>query len=518
MIPTTQTYRTFLEREVLRPKWKLLSFNPTSDTWGDIIDGTYGQTPIDLTPYVMKIEYSFDKLQVTLSDESALAFHPDAGSLRNAIKSGRIIRLHEGFEGLAETDWIWTFSGEIEGTYTWSFQRGQNITAQFAVFNRGNNQAWKRRNVTSDNFTVGSDWGSMFHNIAKDVMLLGDSEVAAPDPFGIPFDKNSNQVVNFPPWDALEQLAFGLSAKPWFNGKGQLALYSTRQDRVTVNLTDDKYLRKYESRGSSNEVINKVILTYLSNDLSRVDGPDQVLGTATITAGFFTSSVDVDVYYSDERKTRCDNPRLLIKQSANAGLLSFCEEFLTKIDEFHSRITLEVSIWLPVLATYMLALYLAYGLLPLDTGEGFVEIIVTKPYGRFAQSIVLVAILLLMMCLGTGTYEVWGTPYELVYLEEQAIAMKSGIEFWQEREKEIRNDFISTLAQAQPLAVNELHFEVMKENPRNLLLRYDPRIEIGDVIQLSSTVKVWVENISRPLTRNSVEVATMSVTGYRTVI
>lgn len=516
MISASATYTTYLDREVLYPKWKLLSFNPTSDTWGEIIEATYGQTPVDLTPYVMKIEYTFDRLSVTLSDEAALVFHPDAGALRAAIGPGRIIRLKEGFEGLDEADWLWTFSGEVEGTYSWTFQRGQNITAQFSVFNRGNNQAWKRRNITSDSFTIGSDWGSMFHNIAKDVMLLSDAEVAAPVPWGVLFDKNSNQVVNYPPWDALDQLAFGVNAKPWFNGKGQLALYSTAQDRTTLILTDDNRLRKYESKGSSAETINKVILTYLSNELSRVDGPDQILASATITAGFFVSTIEVDAYYSDERKTRSDNPRFIIKQSANAGLMSFCDEYMTIIDEFHSKITVEVSIWAPVIATAMLAMYMTIQAIPRAVVTALFGG-TTIPIQDIAAAAVLITILLLMMSIGTGTYEVWGTPYEMVYLEEQAIAQKAGIEFWQEREREVRNDFISTLAQAQPLAVSTLHFEVMKEQPRQLLLRYDPRLEPGDILQLSSTVKVWIENIARTLTRNSVDVSTMAVSGYRTV-
>lgn len=517
MIATTSGYLTSLGRTVLYPKWKLLSFNEATDSWGAIIDGSYVQTPVNLTNYVQRIEYSFDRLQITLSDDASLLFHPDAGAYRTAIKPGRIIRLLEGFEGLAESEWLWTFSGTVEGTYSWSQQRGQNIQVQFSVFSRANNQAWKRRNVTSNNYTVGSDWSSMFENIAKDVMLLSDAEFNVNTPWGIPFSKNSNQVVNYPPWDALEQLSFGVKKKPWFNGKGQLSLYSTEQKRITETLADDTYLRKYEARASTSETINKVILTYLSNTLSRVDGPDQNLASATITAGFFTPSITVDAFYSDERHTRCDNPRFIVKQSANSGLLSFCTETMNKIDEFHSQIEIDVSVWAPTLATAMMAGVLAASLIPDSVVVGLFAGI-TVSVGRAVEATLMVGIMLIMMCIGTGSYEIWGTPYEMVYLEEQAIALKSGVEFWQEREKEIRNDFVSTLDQAQPLVVNELHFEVMKEQPRALLLRYDPRIEPGDVIQLSSQVKIWVENVSRLVTQDSNEVATMTVTGYRTVV
>jgi hypothetical protein len=518
MIQTTETYNGYLEREVLFPKWKILSFNPTTDTWAEIIAGTYGQTPVDLTPYVTRVDHSVDRCTISMEDGPDLLFHPDGGALRAAIQQGRIIRVLEGFEGLAESEWIWTFSGQVEGTYSWVYQRGDHIAIQFTAFGRGNNQAWKRRNVSSRAFTVGSDWGSMFMNIVKDVMLLEDAEVVVPEPWSVPFDKNSNQVVNVPPWDAMEQLMFGIMALPFFNGRGELDMISKNQNRVTLALADDKYLRKYESKGSSSETINKVIVSYLSNTLSRVDGPDQVLGTATVTTGFFKRDFEIPVYYSDERKTRSDNPRMLIKSSANAGLIPFCEESMEKIDEFHVNVNVEVSVWAPTLATTMLAVYLSLSFFPWDAGEGLVYVIISEPFGRIAQAISLIALLFIMMCLGTGLYEIWGTPYEMVYLEQQAIAQKSGIDFWQEREKTIRNDFLSTLENTQPLAVNELHYEVMKENPRTLLLRYDPRLEPGDVIQLSSTVKIYIDSIARTFGRNTSDAMTMTVQGWRTVL
>lgn len=515
MIPASYAYNTNLARQQIFPKWKLLSFRLIDDidTWATIINGDYTQVPTDLTSYVTRIEYSFDRLQVTMSDTADLLFHPDAGPLRVCLKQGRIIRLMEGFEGLAESEWVTTFSGTVEGSYSWQFQRGEYIPIQFSVFSRANNQAWKRRNVTSNNYTVGSDWSSMFENIVKDVMLLTDDEVVAPTPWGVLFDKNSNQVVNYPPWDAIEQLAFGIQAKPWFNGRGQLALYLTTQNRVTIVLPDNNYLRKYDAKGGAAETINKVLLTYLSNDLSRVEGPDQLLGSAMITTGFFRPSQSMEVYYSDERKTRSDNPRFIVIQSVNSGLLPVGDESMTKFDEFHVRIDVEISVWVIVLAAYLLYLYLAASIIPDGVG-----LVATIPIGRVIQAIVLVGILIIMMSIGTGQYEVWGTPYELVYLEKQAIAQKTGVQFWEERELGIRNDFVSTTEQADALAVAALHYEVMKENPRSLLLRYDPRIEPGDIIQLSTTVKVYVESVRRTIMRDSTDSGIMMVDGYRTVL
>ena len=511
MIAASGAYNAYLEREIIFPKFKVLSYALSqAEPWSELIGGTYSQTPFDLTPYIQAIEFATESIRIQLADEVALLFHPDAGALRATIGSGRAIRLKEGFEGLAESEWLWTFSGTIEGSYSWTYDRGNTIDVSFTVYSRGNNQAWKRRNVTSRNFTVGSDWSSMFMNIAKDVMMLADNEVDVPAPWHVLFDKNSSQVVNYPPWDAMEQLLWGISARPWFNGEGKLDLIPLTQERLSQTLSDDKYLQRYESRSGSSETINKVILRYLSNTLSRVEGTDQILGTAVITAGFILNSRSQDVWYSDERKTRSDNPRLIVLQSVNTSFLPVGEESMTKFDEFHSRIDVEVPIWAGIILLILLVSYVS-----LQAGFNFLGDLVGA---NVAAALILVAILLLMSTIGTGSYEVWGTPYEMVYLEQQAIAMKAGTEFWQEREKEIRNDFISSPEQAQPLVLTQLHYEVMKEQPRTLTMRYDPRIEPGDIIELSSTVRVYVEDIKRGMRRGTVDPLVMTVNGYRTVL
>jgi hypothetical protein len=511
MISASGLYNSYLDREVIFPKFKVLSYALSQDEpWSELIGGTYSQTPFDLTPYIQTMEFSNDSLRIQLADDSALLFHPDGGALRATLAAGRAIRLKEGFEGLPESDWLWTFSGTIEGSYSWVYSRGDTIDVSFTVYGRGNNQAWKRRNVTSKDYTIGSDWSSMFMNVTKDIMMLEDNEVDVPAPWNVLFDKNSNQVVNYPPWDAMEQLLWGISARPFFNGEGKLDLISLTQDRVTLALSDDRYLQKYEARGSSSESINKVILTYLSNVLSRVDGADQILGTAIITAGFLLGSRSQDVYYSDERKTRSDNPRLVVIQSVNASFLPVGTESLTQFDEFHSRIDVEVPVWALGVLMALLVAYVAII-------SGF-NIFADLVGASVAAALILVSILLFMSTIGTGSYEVWGTPYEMVYLEQQAIAIKAGIEFWQEREKEIRNDFISTPEQAQPLVLTQLHYEVMKEQPRTLVLRYDPRLEPGDIVELSSTVRVYIEEIKRGMRRGTTDPLLMTVTGYRTVI
>jgi hypothetical protein len=237
-----------------------------------------------------------------------------------------------------------------------------------------------------------------------------------------------------------------------------------------------------------------------------------------VTTGFFVPDVNIDVYYSDERKVRSDNPRMIVLQSVNAGIIPVGEETFLKNDEFSSNIHVEIESWTIALVTGLLAAYALAAFTPWDIGYGVVVVTISTPIGRIFQTFALITILLIMMSIGTGQYEVWGTPYEMVYLEQQYIAIKSSTEFWQEREKELRNDFISTEEQAKPLVLTQLHYEVMKEQPRSLVLRYDPRIEEGDIIQLSNTVRVYVGAVKRVMRRGSGDPLVMNVEGWRTVL
>ncbi len=510
MIPASTTYTSYLTREVIYPKFKLLSYDLSLDTWSEIIAGTAGQTPTDLSGYVTSIDYTYDRLSVKLADTSDLHFHPDGGDLRGVLASGRAVRLLEGFEGLDEAEWLWTFSGQIEGTYAWSLARAHIVEATFTVYNRGNNQAWKLRNVTSRNYTVGSDWSTMFVNIVQDIMFLEPNEVAVPSPWQVLFDKNTNQVVNYPPWDAITQLMWGFSAVPWFNGKGQLDYFLLTQDRTTQVLPTDQYIASYDARDGGTGTINKVILTYISNTLSRIDGKDQILASAIITAGFLLNSQSQDCYYSDERTIRSDNPRLIVRQSVNQTFLEVGSESMTKFDEFHSRVDVDVPLWAGFVLLALLAAYIT-----IAAGANFLGDLIGA---QLAMALILVTILLFMSTIGTGQYEVWGTPYEYVYLEQKSIAIKADTAFWQERTLELRNDFISTDEQAGPLVLTQLHYEVMKEQPRTLILRYDPRIEPGDIIELSSSVRFYTEQMKRTIRRGTADVLLMNVDGYRTAI
>jgi len=515
MITTSESMNTAIDSAVQRPLYKLLSYDvsqATGETWGSIIDGTATQIPVDLTEFVDQILWSYSRLTITLADDS-LRFHPDTGDLRCIIGPNRGIRLLEGAESVPEDQWIPIFSGPIQGPYAWSISRGNVPTAVVNVFTRDTDQAWNRRSITSKEFTVGADWANMFFNLSQDIMGLEDSEVNVPATWNVAFDKNSNQIVNISPWEAMTSLSQGNFLRLWFNGKGQLSSYPITLDRITKRLTDNTCINNYAQPGNNTEVINKVVVTYLDNQLTKVVGAKQSLGTANITTGFFDFETKLDVFFSEDKKQRAEGVQLVVKQSINQNDLgiSIGSERLDIDDEFGGKLVVTVDAWVSALATAGIAAILSSAAVPDGVG-----ISTTIPVGRIAEAAGIVAVLLAMMILGTGVYEIVGFPVDYAFLEKQAIAMLDNLPFWEEKQKEIRNDFISTEDHANQLAVNELLYEQSLGKPRTLVLQNDPRIEKGDVIELPTGAKFFVLEASKTITRGGT--SQLNLAGFKSVV
>lgn len=520
MIAVSTAMEAAIEAEVQRPKHKLLSYDISSDTgetWGSIITGASVQTPQDLTPFLADVQWSFDRLNFTLVDDQ-FQFHPDTGSLRKMIAPGRGIRFIEGAEGVPENEWVPTFSGIIQGPYGWKIERGTSSTASVSAFPRHANQAWQRRRITSREYTIGTDWSIMFSDIATQLMNMDQEEVNVSIPWNLSFDKTVNQIVDLPPWEALSSLAQGNFHRLWFNGQGQLSHYPITLDRITLRLADSKIINSYSQGNSNGEVINKVIVTYIDNVLTRVDGAKQQLGTANITTGFFDFETKIDTFWSEDKRQRADQVELLVKQSINQNDLgiSIGSERLDIIDEQRGQIVVTVDTFVSALAVAGIAAVLSASFLPDQVQVGPSGSGVTIPVGQPVFAAGIIAVLLAMMILGTGVYEINGVPFDYAFLEKQAIAMLCELEFWEEKELNIRNDFVSTQARADEFAVTELLYNISLGAPRTLVVQNDVRYEPGDILELPGGVKFFIQKAAKRIRRG--QVGAITLTGFRTII
>jgi hypothetical protein len=498
-----------------KPDFQLLSYDissNTGETWGSIIDGTSVQTPFDLTQFVNNVKWSYDKLTFQIADE-LLRFHPDTGDLTLNILQGRGIRLLEGFMDVPQAEWIPTFSGVIQGTYTWNLVRGTNPSATVSVQSRESNQSWRQRFITSKKYTVGTDYSVMFNDVAKDIMQLSDIEVLTPATWNFLFDKQVNQIVNISPWEGLTSLAQGGLLRLWFNGNGQLATYPLTVDRIPVLTLTNERINSYIQPGTETEVINKVIVTYLDNFLTKVKGDRTSLGTANVTTGFFDQEIKLKVKYSDDGKQRAEDVELVVQNSINQNDLgiSIGTESLVIDDEFGGELVITVDAFVTGLAVGGIAAIIQAASIPDATVVGE-----TIPIGRLVEAAGIISVMVAMMILGTGVYDVVGVPFDYAFLERRSIALIDNILFWEEHELEIRNEFISTAEHAHSLALQELLFEQSKLNPRNIIIQYDPRIEKGDILGIPGDLKFLVLGATRSLERGGAQATSLG--GVRTSV
>lgn len=505
------------------PAFKILAYDPTVDKIGPVVRGTAVQTPLDITAYASDISVDLEKISFTLADPAG-EFHPDLGANRGYVQDGAIIRLVEGDERIDESLWVVTFTGVIRGQIGWTLERSsQTLKSTVSAYNRANNLAFKRRSIVSRPYTIGDDLGIMLRDVAHEFMGLEDIEIRIPPSLGIQFLHHTNQLSELPPWDGISGILETIGLVPFFDGEGKLASYSKDFRRPPCRIYSDfSNVKDYEIPARDSDVINVVKITFIDANMSKVPGTTQVLGTASVTAGFFELKQKVDCWWSDDRRQRAENTRMNIKKSCNTTMVRiafgpmkiFTETYQQK-DIYHGQITVTMSIFLPILATVALAEYLIMAAVG-DYVPPTVVGGITIPLGKLAEAFSLINILLIMMCLGTGTYEITGDPFDYAYLEEYSIAKLEGIQYYEENPKEIRNDFLGSFDRADALAQLELTWEQSSGRPRKLIIPNDPALEPGDIIALADNRKFFILKIQKKLVRG--EVPLMELEGFKILI
>lgn len=526
-----------------RPAYKIYAWDPTAVTISAVVSAVgilSDPAPVDLTPYASDLSWSDRQFAFTLVDPSGL-FHPDFGEYRNYLKDAAIIRLLEGDETVVEADWTVTFTGQVHGQIGWSKSRSSTkITSKVTVFGRGETQAFKRRKVTSKEYTVGTDLGIALYDMCETFLGLTKNEMRIPFTLGRQFKHKVNQLTQVTPWDGITSLLEVVCYQPYFDGEGKLSYINKSLHRPPARLYENgERIVELNVPERSQDAINKVTVTFLDSQLERVDGPYQKLGQAQVTTGFFSMHERLECWWSEDHKQRADGTSMKVIKSVNSGLLPVGTERYTEVDQFHGRIDVDISVWVPILATVMLAEYLLAAKAPDRTTQtvvtvpgmgstliappmgGPVEGVITVnpttmgqwtiSVGRVLQAQALIGILLIMMSLGSAQYEVWGTPYDYAYLEKKSIAIEDGLDYWLENNLDIKNDFIGTHDQADIIAMTELIWQKCLGAPRKIAVADDPRLEIGDIIGLPDGRKVVITGMSKTIKRG--EVSTLVLDG-----
>jgi len=200
---------------------------------------------------------------------------------------------------------------------------------------------------------------------------------------------------------------------------------------------------------------------------------------------------------------------LVIKQSANSGLLPVCEEEYAQQTQTGGEIVLTTARWVPGLIAIFLALKAAAALPDIAPPFGGP----TDPTGKIVYGGIELSVLLVMASIGTGMYEICGTPYDYVHARNISEAYDSSAPDWLQNEVDIENDFVDSEQAAQAFAVRELIYQARSAASYGLQVVDDPRIEPGDILSLPDGTRIYVTGYSRDLTSGAP--AMLDVQGFQ---
>lgn len=451
----------------------------------------------DLTPFVTTARMSARDLSATVTWDGTGTF------VANQPQIGDIVEVRENGLQLAIM-----FIDEINNYTEERGNRALSITARA----RDSVGPWRSRRYLSPRFQQGNTLAGAVRDVMTDQNLV-TAEYDIPLT-GHTVPHTNVQFADTTPWNALQSIGLAIGRSPFTDARSRIRFYDRAVDRVAdIVLTNDDVVRI--SGGKARPGISAYRLKWLDRNLTKVTQQAQVLGSETITAGFFKKIQAREIYWSDDRRARAQNTTMKVIQSINAGLVSVGDETYTQVDRFHGEIEVEVDSFVSGLATASLAAMLALDYVgdQVVVGGFGVSTGITVPYGRVIRGIAEASLLLIMMSIGVGSYEIWGEPFDFVHAVNKTEAFDENAPVWMDNVEENENDLIYDEEHAQDVAVRELLHRVASQQKWDAVITDDPRIEPGDIVQLPDTSRLYVTDYSRTLTRGSD--STLSVSGFR---
>ena len=462
---------------------------PVGTDFSAVRDGTAtGAT--DLAPFASRIEQRPNELTINL------AWHHELYGTAEP-RGGQLIA--------AELNGILLWLGVVEAVSDYRVQSGTR-TMSLTARSRDALPKWRTARRTTDIYPMGTALDTVIRDVATTLGVA--AEDYAIDPITLTVAQSNLQLGDMTAWEMLESLLLPAGLTPYVDGLGRLKA----RDRTIagrspdMTLDDTRIVSVSGSRGRS--PVSAVRLKWLDPNLTEVAQAGRVLASANITAGYFQIRQRQAVYWSDDRSQRARSTYLVIKQSANSGLLRVCSEDYEVDSHTGGAIVLETAAWVPVLLASFLALKAAAALPDIAPPFGGP----TAPTGKIVHGGLELSVLLTMASIGTGSYEVWGEPYDYVHARNTTEAYDPNAPIWAEDIAEVTSDLILNPGHAQTVAARELIYAVRSAQSYTLTMIDDPRIEPGDLIGMPDGSKIYVTGYRRQLGRDSV--ATVDIEGF----
>jgi hypothetical protein len=460
----------------------------------EIANGT-ATVDVDLTPFVSQVQQASDQLTFSLAWHLELygAAQPKSRRPVCAKVNGDIV-----FIGLIETVNDYRLS---TGTRTMSV----------TVRSRDATPAWREVPRATANYPVGTRLDVIARDVAQ--ALLDPSEVLLPD-ITVTTSQSSTQFAQVSAWSMLETLLLPAGYTPATDALGRLRVWSRDVTRPSdIVLTEDRLLEV--SGGRSQPAVTRLQVLWLDPNLTYVEQQERVVGQANITAGFFQLKQEQDIWFSDDHTQRVKDSRMVIVQSANSGIFRVCSEEYAIVGlvggegDLHGKITLRTEVWVPALLAAFIAVKAA-GLLP-DIAPPFGG--PTTPTGKRVHAALEFAVFLVMASIGTGSFEIWGVPFDYAHARNTMEVFDPDADPMSEKLQTIETDLVMNRDHAQAFASREFLFTALGANSFGVTMVDDLRVQIGDILELPDASRLFVTDFQRELSHGAP--ATLQVSGFQ---
>jgi hypothetical protein len=431
--------------------------------------------------------------------------------------------------------WMPIWIGIVDSINSFTLQRGER-SMQLIAKTREQQDIWKRVKRVTPLFPIMTNLSYMAQRIARAVGLKGD-EIAIP-PSAFMTAHTNTQLADMNAWDMLEQIFLPMGWTPFIDCVGRLraANRDLQGRRPDILLEDDRLVKVGGQR--QRPPVSRVKVMWLNPELKMYKKMDQCLGSpVTITLGWFIPYWKRTVWYSEDHTLRAVPESTRINWETSSSVNEFAKKWL-KFDfveekwiaQAENKGKLSFRNYQAIVAGTAFALMIAKigarsdnvaGLItaPPPTGvtavpspPGTVLRTVPAATGSILEAVLTGVWATMAMTIGTGTYEIWGTPFDWVHARNTSEAFDSSVPLWVDNPKEIESDFVVNEEHAKALAIRELIYEARSVNKWSVTLVDDPRIEYGDILQFVDGNQLFVEDFSRSVERGSE--ATLDVKGF----
>jgi hypothetical protein len=504
-----------------QPRWKIFVYDirSTGDTLNDIVLGNVldpDTGPREFSVEAREIQFTENAsdyvdglgsqiIDVTITDAHG-AFDPLTGDDGNWIRQGNVVRILEGDARVDQANWVWTFTGEITGQAgvlrsraigsgeSWIKFRAYDRSARFFKYKR-----------TSEDFGQGTPYISMAINVAQNDMGLDLGEIDFSAWGSNTTGHTSTQFVDEEPLVSIAKAMFVDGVLPFFDGEGRLTQTDGNIFKAPSRVYEDfGQFQAIERPMSEDNPINRVYVVGLSDTMTEIAQPQQVLATASITTGYFTSDESFPMYFSDDQSVVAKNVELNIIKSVNGGLniLGGGEEWEEITIPGGEIIGIQVSMdtgFAPYVIIFLTAVYVLLAVIP-DTVLPYIN--QTVSVGRLIQAGALAGVLFLMTKIGRGEYEALGEPYEYVFEEIRACAQVALTPFNERNEITIENHLVQNQDDANECAKRVLLREQAKGNARAVPMFHDLVLLPDDKFETPDGREYMIKSIQRTLSRD----------------